>query len=110
MRKKYPAMPKITVRYEYDKLHGQKTARLERIVTKYLSPDADYCKSFLEYNTLYGGDKHEYIAEGVYDVLYFTGEHDIPFTILRRQTYDSIKYYNENLGKDFKIVLEAKRG
>lgn len=105
MRKK-EKMPTIKVKRQYSKLCGQKTAKLLAISTTYIVPEAPAQEDFVEYNAAVVNGPPEIITEGIYDVLLFIGDKGIPFTILRHQNYEALKYYRANKGNEFQIKVE----
>ena len=95
-------MPNIKFSGDYDKLWGQRSAKLvyvDLVSLEHLHPD------FREYDTTKkSGDKYPLPKSGVYIQLVFIGHKGIPFCTLRRSTKDKLLYYRSMVHQLFDIV------
>lgn len=99
-------MDEIKFSHQYDKLWGQDKGLLIRVdivdVTT-LAPE------LVEYDTRYlVGDTYEYYPLPVVgDVIVLTllGNHRIPFTTIRSYTDEKYRYYNDGIGKWYRLVM-----
>lgn len=95
----------IHEKYQWKKLWGQKEATLVD-TSQYYFTEAPACQDWHEYNQQLEDGRIIPLSEGVYFVLRFIGDKGIPFTIIRKQNYEAIKFYNAHIGQDFKIKVE----
>lgn len=96
----------IKFSHEYSKLHGQTSATLLTVKTINLVNGKDSeDNDLIEYDTTYyDGNKMYYpLEDGVYLLLVFLGNKNIPFTTIRRWTPEKNRYYCEQIHKDFLI-------
>ncbi len=63
-------------------------------------------KTFLEYDT--DGGKYKLPKKGAYLMLIFQKTVNNIFTTLRRQTPEKEKYYRENIGNFFNVIVEKQ--
>ena len=90
----------------WKKVHGQKEARLVEISQTFVDNDAPFCEDFIHYNQETADGNEVPLADGHYFILHFVGEKQIPFTILRRQNYEALKYYRQHIGDYFRIEVK----
>jgi hypothetical protein len=99
--------PEIKFSHEYSKLHHQRTARLIlvdqiNLVNEPESADMELIK----YDTLYhedGKPEHYSLESGFYLLLVFMGDMNIPFTTIRRWTFEKDRFYHACQGRIFNI-------
>lgn len=96
----------IKEKYNWRKLYGQKEARLEGTCLVTIFEDSPACADFIQYNQETVDGKIIPLADGHYFVLRFVGDKQIPFTLVRRQNYEAMKYYESHIGDSFKIKIE----
>ena len=105
MRKKKNEVLIIKEKHQWKKLYGQKEARLIETSCCYIIEDTPAYHDFIQYNQETIDGKVIHLAEGPYYVLRFIGDKQIPFTILRRQNYEAMKFYESHIGDSFRIEV-----
>lgn len=97
----------IKFSHEYPKLHNQSFGQLLKVKVINLvngpeSSDAD----LIEYDTSYfenGEKKHYELSDGIYLLLVFLGDRNIPFTTIRMCTVEKQKFYASKINEKFNI-------
>ncbi len=95
----------IHEKHNWKKLCGQKEAKLISTGQTYTMDDAPACQEFIQYNQETVNGNVIPLSDGHYYILFFIGEKQIPFTILRRQNYEAMKFYEEHIGDFFQIEV-----
>lgn len=97
----------IKFSHVYPKLHGQKRARLLRVIKV---DHFELSDEFIEYDTSYCADNseksHYPLPKTALLILVFLGDELIPFTTARRWTKEKEEYYQRGVGMNFEIVIE----
>lgn len=105
-------MNAIAFSHEYPKLHNQTSGTLLRADTiTIVNGDDSSDRELLEYDTTYyeDGVKRNYqLDDGVYLLLVFLGNLNIPFTTIRRWTMEKAGYYKGLVGET--LVIERRFG
>lgn len=95
----------IKEKHQWKKLYGQKEAKLIGTSHYFVIENAPACHDFIQYNQETVDGQTIHLSEGPYYVLRFIGDKQIPFTILRRQNYEAMKFYESHIGDSFKIEV-----
>lgn len=102
----------IKFSHEYPKLHGQTSATLNAVHNiNLVNEPGSEDEELIEYDTTFyeGTEKKHYPLEsGVYLLLVFLGNKNIPFTTIRRWTPEKNRFYCEQIHKDFLIERTFK--
>lgn len=95
----------ICEKFPWKKLWGQSEAVLTD-TSQYYYTESPACQDWHDYNQQLVNGKIIPLSEGVYFILRFIGDKGIPFTIVRKQNYDAIKFYNAHIGQNFRIKVK----
>lgn len=99
----------IRFSHRYPKVYEQRTAKLLHVRRV---ESTDLSEAFVEYDTVFFAPGNPPLHIGHYDLpsgpvllLVFLGDQHIPFTTVRRWTYEKECYYVQNKGKVFDIIV-----
>jgi len=100
-------MNKIKFSNDYPKLWGQSSAILLNVLLIEKN-EFPLDKDLVEYDTKNCDDEYYPLPKNKYIQLVFLGNKRIPFCTIRRYTEEKYKYYINNLGMKFGIIIKKE--